>query len=304
MTDLFLGVDGGGTKTAFVVVDESAAVIAEYTGGSSYHPQIGLNGLEDLLREGIERVCPDPARLRNAFFGLPAFGEDSRIDPVLAALPAKFLGHGRYSCGNDMVCGWAGSLGGEDGINIVAGTGSIAYGERGGRSARAGGWGELFSDEGSAYWIAIEGLRAYAKKVDGRIGRGPLVTVLKDHFALDSELDLCGRINAPGTNRDTIAALCPLVSQAASAGDPAASEIFARAGVELAAIVHAVGQQLGGDALAATRVSYSGGVFQAGSLVLEPLASRLATFEQGYELVEPLADGRLGAALYAIRTAQ
>ncbi len=61
---------------------------------------------------------------------------------------------GDICCGNDMVCGWAGSLACADGINVVAGTGSICYGEYQGRSARCGGWGELFSDEGSAYWIA------------------------------------------------------------------------------------------------------------------------------------------------------
>ena len=77
-----------------------------------------------------------------------------RFSRCLDAMPAALLGHRRYRCGNDMVCAWAGSLGGEDGINIVAGTGSIGYGERAGASARAGGWGEVFGDEGSAYWIA------------------------------------------------------------------------------------------------------------------------------------------------------
>ncbi|MEI9903464.1 MAG: BadF/BadG/BcrA/BcrD ATPase family protein [Asticcacaulis sp.] len=73
-----------------------------------------------------------------------------------------------------MICGWAGSLAGADGINIVAGTGSIGYGERLGRGARAGGWGEVFSDEGSAYWIAVQGLAAFARMSDGRLAKGPL----------------------------------------------------------------------------------------------------------------------------------
>ncbi|HEY7009469.1 MAG TPA: hypothetical protein VH395_11040 [Jatrophihabitantaceae bacterium] len=47
---------------------------------------------------------------------------------VLDAMPRTALGHDRYRCDNDMVCGWAGTLGGEDGINVVAGTGSIGYG--------------------------------------------------------------------------------------------------------------------------------------------------------------------------------
>ena len=81
----------------------------------------------------------------------------------------------RYLCGNDMMCGWAGSLLCRDGISIVAGTGSICYGERGGATARSGGWGELFSDEGSAYWIACRGLEPVRAHERRQSGSGPLV---------------------------------------------------------------------------------------------------------------------------------
>ncbi len=52
-----------------------------------------------------------------------------------------------YTCNNDMVCGWAGSLAGSDGINVISGTGSMTHGERLGVGRRVGGWGELFGDE-------------------------------------------------------------------------------------------------------------------------------------------------------------
>jgi N-acetylglucosamine kinase-like BadF-type ATPase len=58
--------------------------------------------------------------------------------PTLDAIPAEVLGHSRYACDNDMVCGWAGSLGGVDGINVVSGTGTIPYGERLGQGVRVG----------------------------------------------------------------------------------------------------------------------------------------------------------------------
>ena len=108
--------------------------------------------------------------------------------------PAQALPHRRYSCGNDMVCGWAGALAGADGINIVSGTGSIAYGEFAGRNARAGGWGELFSDEGSSYWLAREGLRLFSRMSDGRSPRGSLYEYVRRHFSLASDLDLCAAI--------------------------------------------------------------------------------------------------------------
>ena len=65
--------------------------------------------------------------------GLPAYGEDSHATAQLRQFPAAILGHDRYACDNDMVCGWAGSLACADGINIVAGTGSIANRARGRR---------------------------------------------------------------------------------------------------------------------------------------------------------------------------
>jgi N-acetylglucosamine kinase-like BadF-type ATPase len=72
-----------------------------------------------------------------AFVGIPAYGEDSRLQSTLDALPSGALPTARFRCGNDMVCAWAGSLAGQDGLNVVAGTGSIVYGEYLGRQARA-----------------------------------------------------------------------------------------------------------------------------------------------------------------------
>jgi N-acetylglucosamine kinase-like BadF-type ATPase len=161
----FLGVDGGGTKTAFVLTGADGRELARHEGGSSYHIQVGFEALHALLQEGVQAVLAKAGASAEdvifAFFGLPAYGEDTQVQPFLDVMPEAVLGHHRYACGNDMICGWAGSLGGEDGINIVAGTGSIGYGERQGLSARAGGWGEVFSDEGSAYWIAVQGLNAF-----------------------------------------------------------------------------------------------------------------------------------------------
>ncbi len=174
----YLGVDGGGSKTRFLLIDETGKVLASHTEGPAYYLEIGLDALRSMLARGIEQTLQNgnvtPSALTFAFFGLPAYGEDRTIEPMLDAAPSPVLLPGRYRCGNDMVCGWAGALAGADGINIVAGTGSIAYGEYEGRSARAGGWGELFSDEGSAYWLAREGLTLFSRMSDGRSPRGPL----------------------------------------------------------------------------------------------------------------------------------
>lgn len=302
----FLGIDGGGTKTAFVLIDRAGGERARYEGGSSYHVQIGVESLHDLLHTGVHAVLDQAGAttddVRFAFFGLPAHGEDSQIQPVLDLIPEAVLGHHRYACGNDMICGWAGSLGGEDGVNIVAGTGSIGYGERQGLSARGGGWGEVFSDEGSAYWIAAQGLNVFSRMSDGRLPRGPLHALFVREFALKSDLDICAQVySRNGPQRDQIAAMSRLVAQAAVEGDTAARKVFTDAGRELAAIVEAIRLQLHYPAGEPVNLSYSGGVFRSGELILAPFRERLAAFSPDYRIVAPRLSPAIGAAIYAAR---
>lgn len=303
MTDaIFLGVDGGGTKTEFVCINGSGEVLARAVTGTTYHLEVGVDEAVSRLKQGIAVVCGyigvAPAAFRYVFFGLPAFGEDGIVDAQLDAACSGLLGHDRYLCANDMICGWAGSLGCEDGINIVAGTGSIGYGEREGQSARAGGWGEIFSDEGSAYWIAVQGLALFARMSDGRATKGVLYDRIIEALSLGSDLELCERIMGPrGMGRGKIAGLASIVSQAASEGDVGAAAILQSAAMELAAIAFALKTRLGFPAGAPVQISCSGGV-----LVQEPLVRRpfLAAVEQnGFTFVEPRFAPGTGAALYA-----
>ncbi|ESQ85130.1 hypothetical protein AEAC466_05310 [Asticcacaulis sp. AC466] len=301
-----LGVDGGGTKTEFVLVDEAGQVCATCQSGTSYHIQIGFDGLRDCLSFGVhsvlDQVGATPADIAYAFFGLPAYGEDSAAEAMLDVLPEAVLGHRRYACGNDMICGWAGSLGGEDGINIVAGTGSIGYGEHQGASARGGGWGEVFSDEGSAYWIAISGLNAFSRMADGRLAKGPLYDIFMQEMALKTDLDICGYVfGREAPSRDRIAALSKWVAEAAGQGDRAALRIFESAGFELAMIVDAIRLKLNYAPDAPVDLSYSGGVFRCGSLILDPLQRHLEAAHPRYRFVSPRYAPSIGAVLYAAR---
>ncbi|MBV9528491.1 BadF/BadG/BcrA/BcrD ATPase family protein [Sphingomonas sp.] len=300
---IFLGVDGGGTKTEFVCIDEVGEVVGRHVEGTTYHLQVGLDGALQAIGAGIAGVCADagiaPAGLAYAFFGLPAYGEDAAIDPQLERQCGQLLGHDRYSCGNDMVCGWAGSLACADGINLVAGTGSIGYGERQGRSARVGGWGEVFSDEGSAYWIAIQGLNAFTRMSDGRLPRGALHDAFRSKLDLGADLDICARImGESGLERDGIAGLAPLVAEAAAAGDPAAIAIHDRAADELAAMAEALRAELGFAEDEPVPLSWSGGVLANDGSVRSRLEARLVAAGP-YQPVEPRHSPAYGAALYA-----
>ncbi|HEY6924378.1 MAG TPA: BadF/BadG/BcrA/BcrD ATPase family protein [Steroidobacteraceae bacterium] len=307
MVKTYLGVDGGGTKTEFVLIDESGSVLARHQEGSAYYLEIGLDGLRAMLARGIglalDQASLPAASLSFAFFGLPAYGEDSQLAAILSTVPSPTLEPGRYQCGNDMVCGWAGALACHDGINIVAGTGSIAYGELAGRQARAGGWGELFSDEGSAHWIAREGLSLFSRMSDGRAPKGPLLDLLRAHFNLASDLDICGAIyGSNSASRRNVAQLSSVIAAAARNGDAQARALFAAGAKELVAIVDATRVQLRAPAELRLPVSYSGGMFKLTDLVLEPFLAALSSSVHSYNCLSPRLPPAAGAALYAAKT--
>ena len=302
----FLGVDGGGTQTRFVLIDEAGKVLASHLEGPAYYLEIGLEQLREMLARGIRQTLRAgqvrAEDLSYAFLGLPAYGEDLKLLPALNAAPSQALPHGRYRCDNDMVCGWAGALAGADGINMVCGTGSIAYGEFAGRSARAGGWGELFSDEGSSYWLAREGLRLFSRMSDGRQPRGPLYEQVRRHFALQSDLDLCAAIYGKDiAQRSQLAQLSKLVTAAAAAGDEGARGLFEAAARELADMVEAVRLNLQLPANVSIPVSSSGGMFQPGNGLREALSAQLQRRSPQYRFVEPLLPPDVGAAIQAAR---
>jgi len=299
---VFVGVDGGGSKTAFILIDRDGNVRGTHLAGGSYYLSIGMQALGALISTSLEtllnRAGVAASEVSYAFLGLPAYGEDSDAASQMDQLPAKFFARAAYSCGNDMICGWAGSLACRDGISVVAGTGSIAYGERLGARARCGGWGEIFSDEGSAHWIACRGLDLFARMSDGRVTRGPLYQLMRERLGLLEDLDLCRHVYvALRGDRASIAQMCPLVVEAASLGDGAAAVILEQAGAELALLVDATRGQLEFAADEVVDVSHSGGVFGS-TAVRQAFGSALAG--RGlYRLCEPEFPPVIGAALYA-----
>ena len=304
---MYLGVDGGGTKTALCLVDEGGRLTAQAQAPSCYYFTEGIDLVGRVLRQGVNEVCEQAgvtaADIRYAFFGIPTYGEVSGDVAALDAIPAEVLGHDRYACDNDMVCGWAGSLGGLDGINVVSGTGSITYGEKEGKGARVGGWGELFGDEGSAHWIAIKGLNAFSRMSDGRLPRGPLHEALRTYLELAADLDLVDVVlNRWQGARSEIAALSRTVVKAAEAGDERAAEILSEAADELANLVDATRRILDFGAEEKVPVSYSGGVFNVRSIV-DGFEAALEEHYDGYELREPLYTPVIGAAIYAAKLA-
>ena len=303
---IYMGVDGGGTKTAFILIDDNGNVLARHESSTCYYLNVGMEKARSVVQNGISETCRragiTPADISFTFLGLPAYGEISADKAELDALPYPLLERERYRCDNDMICGWAASLGCSDGINVVSGTGSIAYGEYNGLSARCGGWGELFSDEGSAYWIGCQALNLFSRMADGRLKKDLLYDLLRERFPSDSDLDICDLVfNQWKGDRGKIASLAPLACEAAITGDKSARVIFFLAAKELALMVDTLRESLAYPQDETIRISYSGGVFKCGDIILEAFTYELSKLNGNYHLSLPAHHPSLGAAIYAAK---
>ncbi|MGL5692595.1 MAG: BadF/BadG/BcrA/BcrD ATPase family protein, partial [Peptostreptococcaceae bacterium] len=125
----YIGIDGGGTKTTFTLINGQGLKIDQYTAGTTHYAQIGFEGIESVVTEGINLLLSNNKLQRNdidgLFLGLPGYGEVKSVKIQIEELVAKMFSDIKYAIGNDVEVGLAGSLAGKNGINIVSGTGSI-----------------------------------------------------------------------------------------------------------------------------------------------------------------------------------
>jgi N-acetylglucosamine kinase-like BadF-type ATPase len=298
----FLGVDGGQSGTTALIGDSEGRVVGRGEGGPCNHATAaeGRGKLERAVTESLGAACRqaslDPATVsfRAACFGMSGGPDDKR------AILAGILRTGKLLVTHDAATALAGATATGQGIVVIAGTGSIAFGRNAaGRTARAGGWGYVFGDEGGAFDITRQALRAALRMEEGW---GP-PTVLRQAL-----LDATGAVNAnqalhdfysPAWPRSRAARLAPLVDAAATEGDAVALQILDRAAQDLAFLASAVRGQLWKTA-EPVDVAYIGGVFQSRRL-LERFRM-LVEFEHGNRCQAPRHGPAEGALLEAYRS--
>jgi N-acetylglucosamine kinase-like BadF-type ATPase len=248
--DLFLGVDGGGTSTTAWLADSSGRVLGRGVGGPSNAKAIGLEAarvsLDRAVRSAFAEAGIEIQGVAVACLGLAGFDrpEDRR---QLEAWAGESPWNGRLILVNDGDLVVAAGTPETWGVGLIAGTGSIAVGrDREGRTARAGGWGYLFGDEGSGYAVALAGLRKVARRADGRepAGSSTLTDRFREALGIGSTSELVSAIYREGFDRAKVASLAPIVVAAAGDDPSIGIEILEPAGKELASMVAAVARKL------------------------------------------------------------
>jgi len=314
--DYYVGVDGGGTKTTVCVASaDSSLLLSELTSSASWR-EYGTNRVISNIKAVIDSFpLNKDARIAGVVMGLPCFGEGEVGDRELKAAVAETFGEIPVYITNDVEVGWAGSLGLMPGVNVVAGTGSIAFGKNeAGETCRCGGWSEFFGDEGSCYWVGRKTMQLFSKQADGRVPKDELYDIVMKEFGLTSDIEIIEPLYSNYlVSRDKVAALQFLAKEAALAGSLSARELYKKAAEELCAHVAAIRSSLNFEN-EPFLVSYSGGLFKTGKLILphffkgieaihgkpvspkyEPMfGALLMAFERGFKQGLPRLQERLG----------
>ena len=298
---LFLGVDGGQSSTTALIGDDTGRILGCGRGGPCNHVSSDEARVKFTLaiRDCLNAACaqagidPEQVRFAAACLGLSGGVEDKE------AILRDILRVEKMMLTIDAVIALSGATAGEPGIITIAGTGSIAFGRNAaGQTARAGGWGHLFGDEGGGFDLARQALRAALRHEEGWGPPTALYPMLLEATAAASADNLLHRVYTTEISRQKVASLAALVDRAAVAGDAVARDILHAAAQELATLTASVRGQLF-ETGNTVKVAYIGGVFRSGFLLER--YRMLVELEEGNVCGPPIFGPAAGALIEAYR---
>jgi len=299
-----VGVDGGGTKTLALISDLEGRILGAGTAGPSNYHIVGIDNAKSAIRKAVSQALSRAGvkgeKISAVCYGLA--GLDSPKDIAIMKPHLEGLGFAEKTLVvHDSHIALMGATAGEPGVIVIAGTGSVAAGvNESGQYVRSGGWGPVIGDEGSAYYIAREGIVAALKYYDGRGPKTLLLEGIMRELQLETPEDIIGFVYTCVIDFSRIASIAPIVSRLASEGDLVAQDILRNAGKELADLAIAVIKRLGLKDRSFP-LALVGGAFKAGHYLLDEFKSRVLSFAPRAKLSKPRFPPAIGALLLALK---
>ncbi len=304
MNKLYLGVDGGQSHTEAIIADERGNVLGRGTGGASNHAEIP--GGRERLQNAITDSVGEALKTAN----LPALSEI-----VFASVHCGMTGGAIYkeeiinaiikaenlTVGHDAPTALFGATAGKPGIVVIAGTGSVVFGiNETGETARTGGLGYLFSDEGSGFWLAAQTIRLAIKEQDGLIAPAGLERLALDFFGREQIREITNDYYFAKSSRDDLAKFARAAHDAAAAGNVVIREQIKFGAKVLAESVGSAARRL--NFKENFRVAGVGGMFNA-ALMKKYFAESLQNEFPQASFIVPRFNPAIGALLLAYRQA-
>lgn len=296
-----IGVDGGGSKTEIVALDSSRQVLCSQRKPSSNYHVVGMiqavrnivDGIRETLNEELEGI------------GISLAGIDTLEDWNIMA---KGIGHELSLLGNERgisfldipivmendVFGALMSVRGKFSGNVLAvGTGTVALGvNHEGKAFRIGGWGHLIGDQGSGYDIGRKALAAMVASFEGYGPKSSLESLITERLSLNQVREIVDWLNQGNRTNKDVAALVPIVVEAARSGDSVAKGIFAEAGRDLGLVTRALLRQTQGSELGLV-----GGIIHIWDFIEPSFQSSVQEEFANLQLLKPYYPPSVGAAL-------
>jgi len=302
----FAGIDGGGTRTRVALVRENGALLGFAEGACCSFVELGADGARQVLAQiwhaawKSANAAPLPAD--SLFIGtgsiLSEADEGTNCDLALSLGLAR---PGNARAGNDALCALVGGLSGRPGILLISGTGSACFGRNAkGETWRAGGWGHLLNDAGSAYALGLAAMVAATREADGRGGPTTLTALVRKALGLRHFSEIFRKVHHDGFSRAEVAALAPRVVAAAEAGDAVARQLLGESVGAQVEMVVTVANRLG---LARPELALTGGLITNASLVRERFLDQLAATLPGFTLARGGFAPVFGAVMLACELA-
>ncbi|AOY80847.1 ATPase [Moorena producens JHB] len=322
MTTCIIGIDGGASKTLCVVINHQGQILGRGEADASNYHTVGIKtafaSLESAIRlatqEASAKLSMESVTVEAICLGLAGVGRPRDREVVRGFVPQllssqtipvtwALLPSNVVIC-DDALIALVGGVGKPVGVVAIAGTGSIVFGRNAqGNTKRVGGWGHILGDVGSAYHIAVSGLRAAINAYDGCAVTSLTTTSLQErfttHFKLSNFNYITDVIYQPGWGVKEIASLAPIVDQAAAEGDQVAISIIEDTVNQLAKATQVVIESVFAPD-SACEVVTTGSVWHGLSSIRQQFESSLVMLSPNVKVIWPRHQPAYGAGLLGL----
>lgn len=291
MTRLVAGIDGGQSSTTALIADVTGRVLARGVAGPADEVGVARDStrLRDALGGALADACRQAGLAPGTEFTAIVAGVSGYAGRVYGREPNLPVRH--LVLTHDAPIAHAGALGGDPGIVVIAGTGSVVYARDGwGAERTLGGWGYLFGDEGSAFGIVRDGLAALMRRADDGSEDTNAAAAACTFFGVGSLRELVRAVYAGEIARNALASFAP-----AALSLPYFRQFAARGAERLAELVRAAAATL-----SLPKVSLLGGLF-ADQLFRADVIRAIRSLVAAAQIVEPKYEAAAGALLLAYR---
>lgn len=281
---VMLGVDGGGTKTEFVLFDKDGNVYARTVEGASNPNAVGIDGSFATLKLGIDKMLGVTPAIDGIFIGCAGFSLGENVSEIKEKLAYTYP-QIKIKCSTDIYNVIASACDDDNCIAVICGTGSSVFACNDGNLTRVTGWGYLLGKSGSGYDLGRDAIYACLQEMDG-LGKKTELTTLVSKRAGNNVSQIISSVYK--SDQTYVASFAKDVIIACKNGDEVALEILDNNAKRLAEVINFTHEKHGKS----NKIIASGSIFTTNDVFLDAMKKHL---KSGLEIIIPTTSQVLGA---------